>query len=421
MEGAAAGTDIAPGGDPGIRLLQGTGRDFVHASPKSSDMAFGFGKEALELLRRNCCQSYVLPLLECLCGLSAEEPEKKEYLEQAVKFRDAFRELYQWFDCPGHRIWQGISVDNTLEVGLTLKMLRNFYGKSRADAIYDEGDMVITERQLEKIEKGIHKPSYENYNRLAKQYGKYGGWNMPLLEMASVDVLELRQEISTLIEFRRYEEAEWKTEILRKKIDARYPRARQEMLFLDAIQYKREERLEENLRMMLKALHCTAPDFDGREMKWWVFQREEMMLASNIASLYRRLGRMEEAGRWFEAVIFSVEQQSRRTGICNYGYSLVKEGYDNFLGDIQCFDKAVKTNEETLKRILMSNRVNGMESVLYRMAWDAYEAAIKEPDEYNAFKPKWEKAFCLSVVLGDYMLNQYLKDFLEARSEKYLS
>lgn len=404
----------------GIRLLQGAegaGRD----KPSLNSKAFGYGKEAIELLRRNCCQCYVLPLLECICGLSVERAEEKEYLEQAGKFRDAFREIYQWFDCSRHRIWQGISVDNTLEVGLVLKMLRKFYGKPRADAIYDGGDIVITQRQMEKIEKGIHKPSYENYNRLAKQYGKYGGWNMPLLEVASADVLELRQKVSTLIEFRKYEEAEWEIEALRRKVDTRYSRVRQEMLFLDALmKWKIEGALEESLRMMLEALRYTMPDFEGREMKWWVFQREEIMLVADIASLYRRLGQLEEAGKWFEAVIFSMEQQRRRTGVCNYGYDILMDGYDNYLGDLLCYDKAVKINEECVEMFLRVSNVSVIQSMLYRIAWNAYEAAAKRPDTYDILRQKWQKAFLLSETMADFMCDSDLVEFLDKRKQKYL-
>lgn len=303
---------------------------------------------------------------------------------------------------------------------MTLKMLRNFYGKSRANAIYDEGDMVITERQLEKIEKGKHKPSYENYNRLAKQYGKTGGWNMPLLEIASVDVLELRQEVSTLIEFGKWEEAEWKLKLLQKNLDVRYPRVRQELMFIDAlIKEKKEEALGESLSMMLEALHCTAPDFNGRDMKWWVFQREEIMLASDIASQYRRMGHLEEAGKWFEGVIFSVEQQSQRTGVCNYGYDVLMEGYDNYLGDIHCYDRAVRMNEECVRMLLKYYRVSTMRNTLYRIAWNAYEAAAERQEISNILYQKWQKAFRLSEAMADFMFDSDLQEFLEKRKEKY--
>lgn len=396
-------------------------KSFYKSIDNSKELALKFGKEALELLRRNCCHCYVLLLLECLCDLPAEEPEEKAYLGQAGKFKEAFREIYQWFGCPEYRLWQGISADNTLEAGLTLEMLRKFYGKSRADAVSDGAKQVVTERQLEKIEKGIHKPSYGNYNRLAKQYGKYGGWNMPLLETASAEVLELRQEISTLINFEEWQEAEWKLEWLRRKADVRYPRVRQEILFWDAIlKWKKEGELEESLSMMLEALRYTVPDFEGRDMKWWVYQREEIMLASDIASLYRRLGRLEEAGKWFDAVIFSVQQQSRRTGVCSYGYDLLIDGFSNYLGDICCYEEAVRVSEECNRKLLMYSNVSEMRSMLYHIAWNAYESAEKGGESYEVLQQKWEKAFRLSERMADFMYDLKMKIFLEERREKYL-
>ncbi len=41
--------------------------------------------------------------------------------------------------------------------------------------------------------------------------------------------------------------------------------------------------MQESLEMMLEALHCTVPDFEVGDMKWWVYQREEIMIASDIA------------------------------------------------------------------------------------------------------------------------------------------
>lgn len=174
-----------------------------------------------------------------------------------------FREIYEWFGYPGYRMWQGISVDNTRDAGSVLKMLRTFYGKSQEEAVYDGDERVVTPRQLEKIEKGIHKPSYENYRRLVKQYGKYGEWNMPLLETDSLVVLKLRQEISKLIEFNEWEHVEWEIRRFRKLVNPEYPKVRQELLFFDAIlKWQKESALQESLEMMLEALYCTVPDFE---------------------------------------------------------------------------------------------------------------------------------------------------------------
>lgn len=380
------------------------------------------GRKALELLRRNSCHCYVLPLLDCLCGLDCGLFEDPEYAGQLGAFREMFREIYAWFDYPGYRIWQGLSVDNTRDAGMTLKMLRKFYGKSREKAVYDGSELVVTPRQLEKIEKGIHKPSYQNYSRLAKQYGKYGEWNMPLLETDSVEILEQRQLISTLIECNDWTRAEEEIRKFRSTVDPAFPRVRQELLFFDAaLKWKKENALQESLKMMQAALHCTVPEFEGREMKWWVFQREEIMIASNIGVLYRKLGNIEEAGKWFEAILFSLEENSKKTGIYNYGYDVASENYDNYLGDIGSFNTAIKINEKTIQKDLLFYRINSIQNLFYRIAWNTVEAATGKPEKHAFLRSKWKKSFRISEIMADYMFDSHLAAFLKERESKYLS
>ena len=93
------------------------------------------------------------------------------------------------------------------------------------------------------------------------------------------------------MEFEDWEEAERELGRLREKVNPEYPRVRQELLFSDAVlKWAKEDALQESLDMMMEALHYTVPNVEGRDMGWWVFQRQEVMLASDIASLYRRLG-----------------------------------------------------------------------------------------------------------------------------------
>lgn len=381
------------------------------------------GRKALEMLRRNGSHCYALPLLDCLCGLDASLFGEPEYLERVTAFRQMFLDMYAWFGYPGYRIWQGISVDNTRDAGMTLKMLRTFYGKSRESAVYDKDGLIVTPRQLERIEKGLHKPSYYNYGKLVRQYGKFGRWNMPLLETDSLEVLEQRQLISRLMENERWEQAEWEIRKFRSMVNAAYPKVKQELLFFDAVLKKKKGGdLRECLEMLLEALRCTVPDFGGKDMKWWVYQREEIMIASNIGSSYRRLGNFDEAQKWFEAVLFSVGQLSERTGICNYGFDVVAEGYDNYLGDIRSFNKAIKLNEETAWKDLLIYRINGTRRLFYRIAWNTYEENIEKekPEEYEFFRLKWRKAFMISKEMADFMYDTHLSVFLEKRVDKFV-
>jgi len=417
-QAAILGIDLAAGNGEKSSCAKGVNRQEMSAC--SVRNAYAMGTEALELLRRTSCHCYALPLLDRLCGLAKELPKEKESLERFGIFRGMFRELYEWYDYPGYRIWQGISVDNTREVGLVLGMLRKFYGKSCKDAVYDGMEQIVTPRQLEKIEKGTHKPSFENYNRLIRQYRQYMEWNMPLLETESADVLELRQQICTLIEKRDWERAQWEIEKLRGRVDPRYPRVRQEMLSLDAIMlWKKEGATIKCLEMMLEALRCTVPDFGGKDMKWWTFQREEIMIACNIAVQYRLLGEPEESGKWFEAVIFSVEQNGKRTGIYHYGFEMLLEDYSNLLGDIQCFSHALEINDRTIQKALLLPRINGIQHVFYHIAWNAREEAANKPEEYESFRQEWGKAFYISDTMAEFAYDTNFKALLDQRKEKY--
>ncbi len=381
----------------------------------------GKGWEALELLRRNGCHCYALPLLDCLCKFDAAFFDKPEYWEQVNDFRKTFLEMYEWFNYPGYRIWQGISVDNTRDAGMTLKMLRTFYGKSRENAVYDGDELVITPRQLERIEKGLHKPSCNNYDKLAKQYGKFGGWNMPLLETDSLEVLGQRQLISTLMECEKWDLAEWEIQKFRHAVNPAFPKVRQELLFFDAVlKQKRGGDLQECLEILLEALRCTVPDFEGKDMKWWVYQREEIMIASNIGSFYRKLGNLDEARKWLEAVLFSIDQNSFRTGIYHYGFDIAFGCYDSYLSDICCLENTVKMGEYMVEKLLSGFRINSIQNLFYHIAWNAYEIAREKPEEYASFRQIWEKAFRISRSMAEFMLDSSTVIFLSKRESKYL-
>ncbi len=380
--------------------------------------AFLLGREALELLRRNAFHCYLMPLLDRLDRIPGEalKEEEREYLRETEGFRTAFQEIYARAGYPAHRIWQGIGVENTREAGIVLKMLRKFAGKPRAAAVRDEDGMaVVTQRQLEKIEKGEHKPSYENYRRLVRQYGKNGGWMAPMLETDSVEVLELRQKIASLIGFREWEKAEQEMERLRWKVNPEYPRVRQEFLLYEALNEEKYT-LEKQLELLKEALQATMPDMKGKNGKWWVFQREESMIVGNIIDVCRQLGRIEEAGEWFEMLRFSLEQQRGRTGIAHKGYAQLMES----LGERECFEEAVEASKEAVYNYLKQPRITTLARAFYRIVWNTYEIAARHEERYEKCQKEWKEAFCASEAVAGYIYNNYLVSFLQARRKMYL-
>lgn len=389
---------------------------------KDSSKAFGMGREAVEMLRRNSCHCYLLPLLERMSGISEVELWERDraYRNEIIVFRDGFKYIYAQEGYPGYRIWQGVYVENTREAGIVLKMLRKFAGKSCAKAVYDGEEMVITERQLEKIERGEHMPSHENYQRLIRQYGKSGGWMMPMLETDSVEVLELRQKIASLIGFCMWDSAEEEIEQLKQKVDMSCSRVMQELLFFEALymqQYKGD--IEKSLDVLQKALYITMPDIEG-DKKWWVFQREEIIIASNIASTYRILGKMEEAGKWCEIIRFSIQQQMNRTGIGPTGYAILMESYDSYLGEQGMYKESLEVNREAVLNYLKQPQIDTLDRAYYRIAWTTYEIASKQETQCEMIRKQWINAFQASEVVAAFLQDKYMIDSLQKKRNKYL-
>lgn len=170
--------------------------------------AFLMGKTALDKLRCNFSHRYVLTLLKQLSELPLEQTRFGEEQAQIREFRDGFIQMYQMFSYPQQRIWQSIAANNVYEMGAMLKMLRISGKKSIQKALKALGEYVISNRQLEKIESGQHKPSYRNYKKLIQPYNKSLAWGIPLLDTDSVEVLQLRKDISVLLFCQVWDEAE---------------------------------------------------------------------------------------------------------------------------------------------------------------------------------------------------------------------
>lgn len=389
-----------------------------------SRRAYEQGKRALELLRRNFSHCYLLPLLKLLVKIPRQQlgEEEWDYLEQAETFRETFERIYGQYDYSGDRIWQGLSVENIGEAGVTLKMLRKFAGKPRAKAVYDGEEQVVTERQLEKIESGVHKPSFENYQRLIRQYGKQTGWTTAMLETDSAEVLELRQEIAFLVAHCQWDKVKWEVERLRRMVNPEYPRVKQELLFLEALlAWKRDGDLEKGLEMMQEALKITAPSLDEGNKKWWVYQREETIIAGNIVEIFRKLGNSEKTREWIVALQFSLEQQKGPTGIERRANDILMEAYDNYLGDMRQFEQAVSASEKAACNYLKWPEVLLLDKAYYRIARNAYKMALEFPSQRNALEQKWKEAFRISEVLATFMYDEHIMIFLKERKNKFLA
>lgn len=394
----------------------------------NEEKALSYGMEALELLRHQYSQRYVvfvleelLNVLECISIKGKEDQKYKEEETEVTEFLKTFEELYRLFSHPKKRMWQSISVSNTHEIGLTLKMLRKAMGLSAAKVSAANPDH-LTARQIEKIEAGTHRPSGRNYEMLMQFYHKTGLEGQLLLETDSLEVLHQRQEIVDFIIREEWDNAWESFQSFKEKLDVNVPLNRQEVLFMESnILYKREKLAsDEYLRMLKEALSCTMPELPLEKWNMWVFQREEAIVAGNIAGKFLNSGESKKAEELFSKLLQSFDMQMEHTRIPYRGYVVITTGLVNALGENKKYYQSIKQDERSIN-VLLNDTIEDVDAFIYDICWSLYELVNEYPDKKEKYQNWWRELFPIAYKLAEFFCKKNDVSFYEERKSKYLS
>ncbi len=395
----------------------------------NEEKAFSYGMEALELLRHQYSQRYVvfvleelLNVLECISVKGKEDQKYKEEETEVTEFLKTFEELYRLFSHPKKRMWQSIIVSNTHEIGLTLKMLRKAMGLSVAKVSAANPDH-LTARQIEKIEAGTHRPSGRNYEMLMQFYHKTGLEGQLLLETDSLEVLHQRQEIVDFIIREEWDNAWESFQSFKEKLDVNVPLNRQEMIFLDTdIQHTYHKKLtaQEYVKQMEKALYCTMPKIPMEKWNMWVFQREEAIVAGNIAGKFLNSGESKKAEELFSKLLQSFDMQMEHTRIPYRGYVVITTGLVNALGENKKYYQSIKQDERSIN-VLLNDTIEDVDAFIYDICWSLYELVNEYPDKKEKYQNWWRELFPIAYKLAEFFCKKNDVSFYEERKSKYLS
>lgn len=395
----------------------------------NEEKAFSYGMEALELLRHQYSQRYVvfvleelLNVLECISVKGKEDQKYKEEETEVTEFLKTFEELYRLFSHPKKRMWQSIIVSNTHEIGLTLKMLRKAMGLSAAKVSAANPDH-MTARQIEKIEAGTHRPSGRNYEMLMQFYHKTGLEGQLLLETDSLEVLHQRQEIVDFIIREEWDNAWESFQSFKEKLDVNVPLNRQEIIFFDTdIQHTYHKKLtaQEYVKQMEKALYCTMPKIPVEKWNMWVFQREEGIVAGNIAGKFLNSGESKKAEELFSKLLQSFDMQMEHTRIPYRGYVVITTGLVNALGENKKYYQSIKQDERSIN-VLLNDTIEDVDAFIYDICWSLYELVNEYPDKKEKYQNWWRELFPIAYKLAEFFCKKNDVSFYEERKSKYLS
>lgn len=385
------------------------------------DIGYKIGMESLELLRQQSSQRYAYPLLAELVRIGIMlEKEKSEELLQFQKFQKAFEIVYEENKIPYMRVWQCGSIENSYDVGMVLKRMRMAQEKTQEEVCIDEkGFSFLNVRQLSRIEKGENRPSTENFQFLTRKMGRELDWIMPMLEIDSIEVLSMRQDIIYAIGMRQWKKAQNILEQLKTKIgaeDYKEPQIQQEIQFIEAMYELEANRITacEAEKEYYEALSYTF------ELSWLSLEElpfirsEEGIIISNIADIYHDMGNLKKSEELFEKLSSVYQKKQIFLKINSSASAIILGQYSRLLGDIMNYEKALYIDSVNLKYELNDFNLIHIENLLYNQAWAYYEIDREQNNQ------KIQRKFWAAQRFAEFNRKEELINLLKMRENKYL-
>ena len=200
------------------------------------------------------------------------------------------------------------------------------------------------------------------------------------------------------------------------------PLNRQEIIYLDTnIQHIYQKKLtpQEYIKRMEKALYCTMPQIPVEKWNMWVFQREEAVVAGNIAGEFLNSGNSQKAEELFSKLFQSLEAQMERTQIPYRGYIVITTGLVNSLGENKKYYQSIKQDEKTIN-VLLNDTIEDIDFFIYDICWSLYELVNEYPDKKEEYQSWWRKLFLIAYKLAEFFCKEYDVRFYKERIEKYI-
>ena len=195
------------------------------------------------------------------------------------------------------------------------------------------------------------------------------------------------------------------------------------MIFLDTdIQHTYHKKLtaQEYVKQMEKALYCTMPKIPMEKWNMWVFQREEAIVAGNIAGKFLNSGESKKAEELFSKLLQSFDMQMEHTRIPYRGYVVITTGLVNALGENKKYYQSIKQDERSIN-VLLNDTIEDVDAFIYDICWSLYELVNEYPDKKEKYQNWWRELFPIAYKLAEFFCKKNDVSFYEERKSKYLS
>ncbi len=372
---------------------------------------------ALECLRQNGSARYGLFLLRMMYNypkMHASNQEKEEIIE----FLNFFEQLNNKYDQSQYRLWQNIDMTNAYPMSLFLKRIRMANRKNIRQAAEHNLDF-INKTHLGRIENGKYIPTSAVIKNLLNGYGKSAETIMPLVDTNQKRGLYLRRKIVLLHKNFKYEESRSLIAEFCAIADTKMPRTKQQILFWKANMMKYEkETISKVFQTYSDAFYCTVPrDIDLKE---WIFQREEGMIAKNIGTSLYEMGEVNKAVQWYESLYTSMQKNRKQNILMHKCEHIMQGGYAELLGYLKLHWKAIEIDEELIREMSKATNIDVMQYSLYDWVWNIKILALSGDKKAENMEQEGKKYFQMAYSLAKFNYDKIFLKWLEGKKTEYL-
>ena len=292
------------------------------------------------------------------------------------------------------------------KIGEVIRRTRESLGIKQKDLCIG----ICDEATLCRIENGRQTPSRITLQALMERMGKNGERYFPYVINGPMDLLIMREEISSLVGNRRYVEANQKLSEFKKKVNIN-DKVNQQFIIREAalIDYRMGKiSLDEKRTRLIDALKCTVPCFDGEVMPKSLFSRGEIFLFCNIAVTYAEENDFDTALRmlyqikeYFDNTHIDLEEKS-------VSESFVLSNLGRCLGRNGEREEAIKVENEAIELCIDYGKSNILPSLLFNISYEIHELY----NENNYGKKKLAQAYYIAEFNGNELLMDHIKKYI---------
>lgn len=321
--------------------------------------------------------------------------EWKNMIDDLLQEYGALVEPYEWQ-----------SYYNSKEIyfiGNVIKRRRKMLRQSH-DQLSDGICEILT---LSKIEKGIQAPRPKTAKSLLKKLIISNELYNTDIVSDDYELHNLFNEINSLLNLRKYDEAKKLLDVLGEKLDTSNPINKQYFMQKKTSALKNLNMIskEEAIKSYEEALHITLPKKLDLKAPYNYFTKREILLMISIAIVAEELGYNDKALGYYEVLesYFNNSCVDIKNRIVSY--EIFATNYESFLGNQELFQKSNEINQQIVTKCLELRRSSSISDLLYSQAYNMKKLIEQKREmqdfEKDLYMEKLKKSYTIACIMND--------------------